>query len=457
MPDRAQTPEEEEVDYAPNDAPESDFAPSDAEEGKVNGRADDEDEDIDDAEEPATSVKGDDDEEEEDEDGEPIKRKRGRKAKTEDGEDEVEATPAPKKRRGRPPKAKGAPSAGVPLPKDIDGNRYEVVNDELDLGLSDPEGEAKVDDLGYLQGGREYRCRTFTLLGRGKRLYMLSTEPARCMGYRDSYLFFLKHKTLYKVIMDDTEKQSMIDRDLIPHSYKGRSIGVVTARSVFKEFGARIVVGGKRIIDDYWVQATREAGVKEGDLADPEDRLPPPGIEYNRNQYVAWHGASSVYHQTVVLQPETFRKKKVVMTNENWMLEHARAARRYNTEIARARLEKMETGHYEPNTNLMFYPASTQPTRAVWTQEEGVVVNGDVRTSPKSSRRQNRTVVVATSIRAPAFTVPTGGPGLKDVDPSVFEDCDPAVKEAILKQQQEEKTWEESWDASRSLKGTLKL
>jgi len=33
-------------------------------------------------------------------------------------------------------------------------------------------------------------------------LYMLSTEPARCIGFRDSYLFFQKHKLLYKIIID---------------------------------------------------------------------------------------------------------------------------------------------------------------------------------------------------------------------------------------------------------------
>ena len=126
----------------------------------------------------------------------------------------------------------------------------DVINDEVALP-EDAEGETKVDKLGHLQGGREYRCRTFEIQGRDGRLYMLSTEPARCIGFRDSYLFFQKHKQLYKIIIDEAAKRDLIDREVIPHSYKGRAIGVVTARSVFREFGAKIVVGGLKIIDDY--------------------------------------------------------------------------------------------------------------------------------------------------------------------------------------------------------------
>lgn len=206
-----------------------------------------------------------------------------------------------------------------------------VINDEVDLP-EDPEGEKKVDKLGHLQDGREYRCRTFTVQGRGPRLYMLSTEPARCVGFRDSYLFFAKHKRLFKIIIDDDEKRDMIERELIPHSYKGRAIGIVTARSVFREFGAQIIVGGKRIIDDYEVAKARAEGVVEGELADPTDSIK-QGETYNKNQYVAWHGASSVYHSGAPTVPLPTgkavdgKKRRVMVNDVNWMFEHAREAR----------------------------------------------------------------------------------------------------------------------------------
>ncbi len=242
-----------------------------------------------------------------------------------------------KRRRGRPSaggfrgRPRGGPSHVTRVPIDKQGNTLEVIDDEVALP-EDPEGETKVDKQGNLLGGRDYRVRVFTITGRGGRLYMLSTEPARCTGFRDSYLFFTKHMQLYKIIIDDNEKRDLISRDIIPHSYKGRAIGVVTARSVFREFGARIVIGGRKIMDDYHAQAARDRGDVEGELADPLDKLPAPGEAYNKNQYVAWHGASSVYHtgQPSVPLPNgktTTGKKKVTITSDNWMVEHARAAR----------------------------------------------------------------------------------------------------------------------------------
>ncbi len=207
-----------------------------------------------------------------------------------------------------------------------------VKDDEVELP-EDPEGEQKVDKNGELQGGREYRVRTFRIEDKGNRLYMLSTEPARCIGFRDSYLFFQKHKQLYKIILAEEAKKDLIERNLIPHSYKGRAIGVVTARSVFREFGAKIIIGGKRVTDDYQVAAARANGDVEGEYAVPEDNVPIAGNGYDRNRYVAWHGASSVYHSgapSVPVAPGKAvdgKKRKVVVTGANWMFEHAREAR----------------------------------------------------------------------------------------------------------------------------------
>lgn len=254
-----------------------------------------------------------------------------------DGSPSIRVTTPVKRRRGRPAASGGrwarnrGPSHLTQVPVDKDGKMMDVINDEVSLPPN-PQGDTKVDENGRLQGDREYRVRTFTILGRGDRLYMLSTEPARCIGFRDSYLFFQKHKMLYKIIIDDEAKRDLIERDVIPHSYKGRAIGVVTARSVFREFGAKIVVGGKKIVDDYDEDAARERGDVEGELAVPEDKLPAPGEPYNRNQYVAWHGASSVYHTTTPAVPmvggkPVDPKRRVPITDDNWMLEHARAAR----------------------------------------------------------------------------------------------------------------------------------
>jgi chromatin structure-remodeling complex protein RSC7 len=255
---------------------------------------------------------------------------------------------------------RGGPSHVTQQPIDKEGNMMDVINDEVELP-EDAEGETKVDKLGYLQGGREYRCRTFTVYNRGERLYMLSTEPARCVGFRDSYLFFTKHKRLYKIIIDEDEKHDLIDRELIPHSYKGRAIGIVTARSVFREFGAQIIVGGKRIIDDYEVAKAKIDGVVEGEIADPNDIFK-HGEPYNKNQYVAWHGASSVYHSgapTVPLQASKTvdaKKRRVMINDMNWMLEHAREARYVMTAKHHEGTNFLEASSMPP---LAFYAAPT--------------------------------------------------------------------------------------------------
>jgi chromatin structure-remodeling complex protein RSC7 len=123
----------------------------------------------------------------------------------------------------------------------------------------------------------------------------------------------------------------MIEREIIPHSYKGRAIGIVTARSVFREFGALIVVGGRKIIDDYEVAKARAEGAVEGEIADPNDKFV-AGNDYNKNQYVAWHGASAVYHSGQPSAPTQtgkvdIKKRRVNVTDVNWQLEHAREAR----------------------------------------------------------------------------------------------------------------------------------
>lgn len=442
-----------------------------------------------------------------------VKRKRGRpprnpalftptKSSTPAAEDDDPLAPPPapgttsKKRRGRPPvrgslKSRGGPSHLTAVPLDKDGNVQRVENDEIVLP-PDPAGEAKVTPTGHLLGGREYRCRTFTIKGRGATLYMLSTEPARCIGFRDSYLFFQKHKQLYKIIMDDDEKFDMIARNLIPHSYKGRAIGVVTARSVFREFGARIVVAGRRITDDYWEQKARDDGAVEGSLADPDDKPPPPGQgEYNRNKYVAWHGASSVYHTgqpSVPLQMQSERhqgrmreklllhggpstlplggpgsrggggggaaaRSSLAITDENWMLEHARSASIFNSELRADRERGVLAGVYEPHTNLMFWPASTQSTRAKW-RGEGEWGGGRAPQLPRGMYTVTHAVARPAGCVAGGYPylgmgAPWGGRGMREVSGEVMEalrgEFGEEMVERVRAQARREGEWEGEW------------
>lgn len=384
--------------------------------------------------------------------------------------DDNEASEGPTPRRrggfrghrgGRWANRRGGTGRVTQPPVDDEGNILNVVNDEVELP-EDPEGEEKINKNGELQGGREYRVRTFTLLGRGKRLYMLSTEPARCIGFRDSYLFFQKHKHLYKIIIDDEEKRDLIERELIPHSYKGRSIGVVTAHSVFREFGAKIVIGGKKVTDDYDVAGARERGEVEGELAVPEDRIPPMGESYNRNQYVAWHGASAVYHMnlpSVPMQsgkPLEVKRKRITVTSDNWMLEHARDSSRFNSTLRSGRDENFG-GVYDIHTNAMQWPAHFQPTHARWeaVNDQGDGAENDEASTSKLSKippvySRNFRIYDLCLEGRPESSLPSPGygsqgPSLTDISPNVLDelpaDCRNALEQAVAR----EMCWRSTW------------
>ncbi|KAH6678112.1 putative chromatin structure-remodeling complex subunit rsc7 [Halenospora varia] len=418
---------------------------------------------------------------------EPVVRKRrlGRPPKNKppdwDTQDASEAGTPAKRGRGRGGFGKGGgrwarrggPSHVTQQPVDKEGNMMDVINDEVDMP-EDADGETKVDKMGYLQGGREYRCRTFTVFGRGNRLYMLSTEPARCVGFRDSYLFFTKHKRLFKIIIDDDEKRDLIERELIPHSYKGRAIGIVTARSVFREFGAQIIVGGKRVIDDYEVAKAKADGIVEGEIADPNDIIK-PGEPYNKNQYVAWHGASSVYHSGAPTVPTQTgkvvegKKRKVAINDVNWMLEHAREAARFNAAIAAQRRAHLK-GSYDVHTNTIQYPKIMQPTHARWEQVDDYEVEGmsELAIDSKAHDDQNtifppvkpvysRNFMIVDTVyeTAPASNIGVPGPdgdiydlgfnGLSSVSDDIKADLPPECLAAFEKALAKENEWKSKW------------
>lgn len=131
----------------------------------------------------------------------------------------------------------------------------------------DEAGEKKVDALGYLKDNRQYKCRTFRVAHRGDKLFMLATECARVLGYRDSYLLFNKNRSLHKIIASQDEKDDLIQQDILPYSYRSRQIAIVTARSMFRQFGSRVIVNGRRVRDDYWESKARKQGFTEDDLA----------------------------------------------------------------------------------------------------------------------------------------------------------------------------------------------
>ncbi|KAL9621960.1 MAG: hypothetical protein Q9160_003622 [Pyrenula sp. 1 TL-2023] len=155
----------------------------------------------------------------------------------------------------------------LPTVRDHTSDQLNNEGDEYIPREFDEAGEKKVDAMGNLHGDRHYRCRTFTVPGRGEKLFMLATECARVLTYRDSYLLFNKNRSLYKIIATQAEKDHLIAHDFLPYSYRSRQIAIVTARSMFRQFGSRVIEGGMRVRDDYWESKARKQGFTEEDPA----------------------------------------------------------------------------------------------------------------------------------------------------------------------------------------------
>ncbi|EXJ85004.1 hypothetical protein A1O3_05679 [Capronia epimyces CBS 606.96] len=184
--------------------------------------------------------------------------------KTQQAGQHLSATPA----QASPPRTiPKSTIKALPTVRDHTSDVLQPEGDEYVPREYDEAGEKKVDSLGYLQGGREYKIRTFTLPGRGQKLFMLATECARQLQYRDSYLLFNKNRSLYKIIASVKEKEELVNQEILPYSYRSRQIAVVTARSMFRQFGSRVIKDGRRVRDDYWEAKAIKQGFTEQDAA----------------------------------------------------------------------------------------------------------------------------------------------------------------------------------------------
>jgi hypothetical protein len=155
----------------------------------------------------------------------------------------------------------------LPTVRDHTTDQLNAEGDEYVPREHDEQGERKVSPTGHPLEGRAYKCRTFFVPNRGDKLFMLATECARVLGYRDSYLLFNKNRSLYKIIAQQPEKDDLIQQEILPYSYRSRQIAIVTAKSMFRQFGSRVIANGRRVRDDYWEAKARKQGFTEEDMA----------------------------------------------------------------------------------------------------------------------------------------------------------------------------------------------
>jgi len=187
----------------------------------------------------------------------------------------------------------------LPTVRDHTTDQLNAAGDEYLPRETDEFGEKKVMPNGQLLGGREYRVRTFLVPNRGDKLFMLATECARVLGYRDSYLLFNKNRSLFKIIASQVEKDDLVAQEILPFSYRSRQIAIVTARSMFRQFGSRVIVNGRRVRDDYWETKARKQGFTENDLAG-EKRPGAAKAREQAQQEAAAHSQMMMPHGEIV-------------------------------------------------------------------------------------------------------------------------------------------------------------
>lgn len=329
-----------------------------------------------------------------------------------------------------------------PYPVDEDGNPVAVVGDEYDLP-EDAEGETKINVDGDLLGGRKFLVRSFTLADKGNKKYMLSTEPARAVGFRDSYLFFQYHSNLYKFIISQEQKNSLIDRGVLPYSYRSRQIALVTAKSVFREFGSKIIQNGKNITDDYYATKLREEGkVVEGSLSrePPKKNLAKSTDEsseyYNTNginpakntvEFFAERTQSHRHNADSTLTPSNNQ-----INATNWLYQHAAASSRFNSDMYydRVRVLLIEgQGIRDPYTNVLHIPGNTQPSKVI----------GYYKVKDGKPILDNASIKYETLIRNQDLT--RNCTGLSEIPKEIYEDL---LDESLIHEIEQQKQFEAS-------------
>ncbi|KAI8375819.1 chromatin remodelling complex Rsc7/Swp82 subunit-domain-containing protein [Blakeslea trispora] len=226
----------------------------------------------------------------------------------------------------------------------------------------DETGEEKVDKYGRLLGGltedrlgREYRVPTFTLPTRGNTLFMFSKDPAALLGFRDSFVFLKKNVKLQKVHIDNAEKGHLVDLNLLRSTFRTREISVVTARSVFKQFGHRVVRRGRKGRDDYYYTEEVDDGEEEASEEEPaiKEILDKPTSSASFLPVHADVGRNNLIHKLTAQDTMT--------TELNWLHNAAISARQFNTSLFSYR--RANPTNYDLMTNVYQIPENRQSLR----------------------------------------------------------------------------------------------
>ncbi|KAG1471852.1 hypothetical protein G6F56_001886 [Rhizopus delemar] len=212
----------------------------------------------------------------------------------------------------------------------------------------DETGEEKIDKYGELLG-----------------------DPAALLGYRDSFIFMKRNTSLIKAQLTNEERGFLVDSGLLRSSFRTRDISVVTARSVYKRFGYRIVRKGRKGKDDYFYTEEQEAPVVESVPENPNGH----GINYNSvatnthaTNFSTMNGAhvASAFNNNVQTLPPAyvgrnslqFEQPNQDVNGRNYLHYAAVTARQFNSSLFLYR--RSNSTNYDMLTNVYQIPKTKQ-------------------------------------------------------------------------------------------------
>ncbi|CAI4038671.1 hypothetical protein SMKI_06G0160 [Saccharomyces mikatae IFO 1815] len=136
-----------------------------------------------------------------------------------------------------------------------DSKTRDVTDTSYKMVQMDAYGEKKTSLKGKLFGGRQFLFNTFMFMAHGDVLLVLLQDVIKVL-YQDETMpdeneFIGRHDQF--LIMETSEEQTifLVKNGVLPEGSNG-PFRYITARSAFVEFGASVIVGGQRIVDDYW-------------------------------------------------------------------------------------------------------------------------------------------------------------------------------------------------------------
>lgn len=214
---------------------------------------------------------------------------------------------------------------------------------------------------------------------------MFSKDPAALLNFRDSFVFIKKNPKLVKVYVTDEEKSYLVETNKLRATFRTRDVSVVSARSVFKVFGHRVVKKGRRGKDDYYFTGDYDENEPVPDSDEDLQQNHQQQLQQHQQQQLLLQqdplsqqlqhqqqwlddgkgkalAAGPVLLNTNMLQAHPFESRSPVepLNTLNWLHHAAISARDFSAQLQSYR--QNNTTFYDIHTNAYQIPHTKQAT-----------------------------------------------------------------------------------------------